>query len=83
MRAIILITLLISLCSFGQDTTVIRLPFIQDEQPIITNKYDANYPNNLYYISLNRYKIIIPLDFKFRKNYFFYNEKKRTYKIYY
>lgn len=84
MRAIIIFSLFISLQSVAQDTLTVKLPLIQNETPMMVGPYQSNYSSNLYYRSLERYKIIIPLDFKFRKGYFYYRDyNKRTYKIYY
>jgi len=83
MRAILILTLFLSLHVFSQDTINVKLQPVENESPIMINKYNVNYNNGMFYNSLDQYKITIPLDFKIRRKYFFYNEKGKTYKIYY
>jgi len=84
MKAFVLgIFLLMCQFIYSQDTLEVRLEPLQYEEPIIVPRHIANYPPFYYYKSLDRYKLIIPLDFKFRKNYFFYRDRKKVYKIRY
>lgn len=62
--------------------SLIRINLLRIDIPYHVSIFQANYASNFFYSSLERYKFILPLDFKFRKNYFYYVENKRTYKLY-
>ena len=61
---------------------VIKINLLRIDKPYHVSIFQANYSSNFFYPSLERYKFILPLDFNFRKNYFYYTENKRKYKLY-